>query len=184
MGGCSSLLPLSLTALSCLLLLSSSQRVMACLQDNEAVLEHLMARRDVKRALAVLRRPNVSQELLYKFAPALMEAAPEEAVTAFITAQPALDAPRCLLLPMTACLPSAAPRTHLTPGRLLSLNSVILQHVLWAPLRIAKSDDLPSTGCHKCAVHCNEPAACSLATTPIPLLLVVQAAAADHAAPQ
>ena len=179
------MLPLSLTALSYLLLLLSSQWVMARLQDNEAVLEHLMARRDVKRALAVLRRPNVSQELLYKFAPALMEAAPEEAVTAFITAQPALDAPRCLLPPITACLPSAAPRTHLTPGRLLAPNSVILQHVLWAPLCIAKSDCLPppSTGCHQCAAHRHKPAACSLATTPIPLQLVMQAAAAGYAAP-
>ena len=120
----------------------------ACPQDNEAVLEHLMARRDVKRALAVLRRPNVSQELLYKFAPALMEAAPEEAVTAFITAQPALDAPRCLLPPIPACLRSAALCTHLIPRRLPPSDPVSLQHILSAPLCIAKLVclTLPSAG--------------------------------------
>ena len=182
------MLPLSLTALRCVSLLLS-QWVRACLQDNEAVLEHLMARRDVKRALAVLRRPNVSQELLYKFAPALMEAAPEEAVTAFITAQPALDAPRCLLPPIPARLPSAAPRTHLTPRRLLPSNSVTLQHVLWAPLCISElgCSPLPRTG--QAATHALQtvtklqPAACSLVTHPVPLQLVMQAAAAAHAAP-
>ena len=148
-----------------------------------------MARRDIKRALAVLRRPNVSQELLYKFAPALMEAAPEEAVTAFITAQPALDAPRCLLPPIPACLPSAALHTHLTLKRLPPSNSVSLQHVLGAPLCIAESDCFTFPTIGQAARHALptvttlQPAVCSLATTPVPLQLVMLAAAAGHAAP-
>lgn len=39
------------------------------LQDNETVLEYLLQRGEAAKALAVLRRPNVSQELAYKFAP-------------------------------------------------------------------------------------------------------------------
>jgi len=45
------------------------------LQDNEAVLEYLVEivqKGDAKRALALLRRPDVSQELFYKFAPGLI----------------------------------------------------------------------------------------------------------------
>ncbi|KXZ53919.1 hypothetical protein GPECTOR_6g837 [Gonium pectorale] len=48
------------------------------------------------RALTVLRSPSVSRELLYKFAPALVAAAAEEAVDAFIAERPPLD-PRRLL---------------------------------------------------------------------------------------
>ena len=39
-----------------------------------------MQRGDAKRALAILRRPDVSHELLYKFAPGLMAIAPSEVV--------------------------------------------------------------------------------------------------------
>lgn len=39
------------------------------LQDNETVLEYLLQRGEASKALAVLRRPGVSQELVYKFAP-------------------------------------------------------------------------------------------------------------------
>jgi hypothetical protein len=38
-------------------------------QDNETVLEYLLQRGEALKALAVLRRPGVSQELVYKFAP-------------------------------------------------------------------------------------------------------------------
>ena len=40
------------------------------MQDNETVLEYLLQRGEALKALAVLRRPGVSQELVYKFAPA------------------------------------------------------------------------------------------------------------------
>lgn len=53
------------------------------LQDNEAVLEYLLQREDAGRAISLLRRPDVSQELLYKFAPGLMALAPEETVQPF-----------------------------------------------------------------------------------------------------
>ena len=42
------------------------------LQDNETVLEYLLQRGEALKALAVLRRPGVSQELVYKFAPVLL----------------------------------------------------------------------------------------------------------------
>jgi len=58
------------------------------------VVEHLVARGDGTRALALLRRPDVPRELAYKFAPALMAAAPGAAVDAWLAAQPPLD-PRC-----------------------------------------------------------------------------------------
>ena len=38
-------------------------------QDNETLLEYLLQRGEESRALAVLRRPNISHELIYKFAP-------------------------------------------------------------------------------------------------------------------
>lgn len=56
-------------------------------QDNEAVLEYLLQRGEAGRALAVLRRPGVSPELLYKFAPALVAAAPGATVDAWLAAQ-------------------------------------------------------------------------------------------------
>jgi hypothetical protein len=51
------------------------------------VLEYLLQRREAGRALAVLRRPGVSPELLYKFAPALVAAAPGPTVDAWLAAQ-------------------------------------------------------------------------------------------------
>lgn len=44
-----------------------------------------------QRALEVLRRPSVSQELHYKFAPALVALAPELTVQAWMDAQPPLE---------------------------------------------------------------------------------------------
>ena len=38
-------------------------------QDSETLLEYLLQRGEESRALAVLRRPNISHELIYKFAP-------------------------------------------------------------------------------------------------------------------
>jgi len=52
--------------------------------DNETVIEHLMQRGEVSRALGVLRRPNVSLELVYKFAPVLIVASPTATVDAWI----------------------------------------------------------------------------------------------------
>ena len=44
-----------------------------------------------ERALEVLRKPSVSQELHYKFAPALVALAPQLTVQAWIDAQPPLE---------------------------------------------------------------------------------------------
>ncbi len=44
------------------------------------MLEYLLQREDAERAIALLRRPDVSQELFYKFAPGLMALAPQETV--------------------------------------------------------------------------------------------------------
>ena len=63
-------------------------------QDWEAVVEFLMQRGEAERALPVLRRPGVSQELWYKFAPTLMLLAPGPTVDAWMAAQPPLDPPR------------------------------------------------------------------------------------------
>ena len=68
------------------------------MQDWEAVVEYLMQRGEAERALPVLRRPGVSQELWYKFAPTLMLLAPRPTVDAWMTAQPPLDPPRCALI--------------------------------------------------------------------------------------
>eukprot|EP00210_Caulerpa_lentillifera_P005686 g5438.t1 len=64
--------------------------------DHEALLESLMQRGDIRRALAVMRLPSVSRELVYKFAPDLMSKAPALAVDFWISQQPSLD-PRRLL---------------------------------------------------------------------------------------
>lgn len=56
--------------------------------------EHLVSRGEAGRALALLRRPDTPRELAYKFAPALMAAAPRATVDFCIAAQPPLD-PRC-----------------------------------------------------------------------------------------
>ena len=50
------------------------------MQDAEAVLELLVQRGEARKALAVLRQPNLSPELAYKFAPPLMAAAPSDTV--------------------------------------------------------------------------------------------------------
>lgn len=63
-------------------------------QDWEAVVEYLMQRGEAERALPVLRRPGVSLELWYKFAPALMALAPALTVDAWMAAHPPLDPPR------------------------------------------------------------------------------------------
>lgn len=60
-------------------------------------MEHLVARGDAGRALALLRLPGTPRELAYKFAPALMAASPSAAVDAWLAAQPPLD-PRCAFL--------------------------------------------------------------------------------------
>ena len=74
--------------------LLKSQGCGMCVQDWEAVVEYLMQRGEADRALPVLRRPGVSQELWYKFAPTLMLLAPAATVDAWMTAQPPLAPPR------------------------------------------------------------------------------------------
>ncbi|KAK9789373.1 hypothetical protein WJX73_010275 [Symbiochloris irregularis] len=65
-------------------------------QDSEAVLELLVQRGEIPQALAVLRQPNLSRELVYKFAPPLMAAAPADTVDAWIAAQPPLESRQLL----------------------------------------------------------------------------------------
>ena len=72
-----------------------SSMAYSSVQDNEAILEYLVQHGEATRALAVLRRPGVSPELSYKFAPALMGLAPGDAVDAWMAASPPLDPRRC-----------------------------------------------------------------------------------------
>lgn len=67
-----------------------------CRGDWESLLEYLLQRQEAERALEVLRRPSVSPELYYKFAPALVAQAPALTVQAWIDVQPPLE-PRRLL---------------------------------------------------------------------------------------
>ena len=94
-------------------------------QDSEAVLEHLVTRGEAGRALALLRRPGVSQELSYKFAPALVAAAPAEAVDAWMAAQPALNPRHVLSTPWHARF-DASCRICASPA--LPLGLMILSH--------------------------------------------------------
>ncbi|WIA14238.1 hypothetical protein OEZ85_002776 [Tetradesmus obliquus] len=65
--------------------------------DQEALLEYLMRNKDgATRALGVLRKPSVGPQLVYKFAPELLAAAPQETVDFLIAAGSTLD-PRQLL---------------------------------------------------------------------------------------
>ncbi|PSC73297.1 vacuolar sorting-associated 18-like protein [Micractinium conductrix] len=67
-----------------------------CRGDWESLLEYLLQRGEAEKALEVLRRPSVSPELYYKFAPALVAQAPELTVQAWMDVQPPLE-PRRLL---------------------------------------------------------------------------------------
>jgi hypothetical protein len=88
------------------------------------VVEHLVARGDAPRALTLLRRPGTPRELTYKFAPALMAAAPDAAVDAWLQAQPPLD-PRCAAAgpccdrERTTALSHTPPRVQLCTSRQL-----------------------------------------------------------------
>lgn len=61
------------------------------MQDSESAVEALVERGHAAAALAVLRRPGLSQELSYKFAPQLVSMAPAESVDAWMAAQPPMD---------------------------------------------------------------------------------------------
>ncbi|CAD7699110.1 unnamed protein product [Ostreobium quekettii] len=67
-----------------------------CRRDHETLLECLMQRGDVLRALGVMRLPSVPRELVYKFAPHLMGLAPGLAVELWMQQQPPLDPKRLL----------------------------------------------------------------------------------------
>lgn len=63
-----------------------------CRQDHETLLECLMQRGDVRKAVGVMRLPRVSRELVYKFAPDLMTLAPAQAVEFWMSQRnPPLD---------------------------------------------------------------------------------------------
>eukprot|EP00877_Chromochloris_zofingiensis_P007678 jgi/Chrzof1/3163/Cz12g14060.t1 len=65
--------------------------------DHESLLEYLMQRPDgAIRALGVLRKPSVSTELVYKFAPAMVSQATSETIDFWIACRDKLD-PRRLL---------------------------------------------------------------------------------------
>lgn len=61
-------------------LLVTVEELVSNLQDDEAVLDYLVLRGETEQALAILRRPGVSQELVYKFSPSLMAQAPHATV--------------------------------------------------------------------------------------------------------
>ncbi|KAK9832068.1 hypothetical protein WJX81_003754 [Elliptochloris bilobata] len=116
-------------------------------QDNEAVLEYLLQRGEAGRALAVLRRPGVSPELLYKFAPALVAAAPGPTVDAWLAAQPPLE-PRRLLPALLRLGEAGAPKQARTDalryvrfcvGRLGSTDAAV--HNLAVALYAAAEDE-------------------------------------------
>ncbi|EFN52342.1 hypothetical protein CHLNCDRAFT_139164 [Chlorella variabilis] len=80
-----------------------------CRGDWEGLLEYLLQRGEAERALEVLRRPSVSPELHYKFAPALVAAAPQLTVQAWVDAQPPLEPRRasaCVQLGCVRLLPA------------------------------------------------------------------------------
>jgi vacuolar protein sorting-associated protein 18 len=64
--------------------------------DHETVLELLVQRREAERAIEVLRKPSVSPELAYRYAPSLVSLAPAQTVQAWIEASPPLDSRRLL----------------------------------------------------------------------------------------
>ncbi|GAX74136.1 hypothetical protein CEUSTIGMA_g1585.t1 [Chlamydomonas eustigma] len=78
--------------------------------DHEAVLEYLMLHpTSASKALAVMRKPSCSTELIYKFAPALVMAITEEAMDFFITAKPPLDARRLIPAMIKFCDEASSP---------------------------------------------------------------------------
>mmetsp|Transcript_23999 Transcript_23999/g.66689 ORF Transcript_23999/g.66689 Transcript_23999/m.66689 type:complete len:1007 (-) Transcript_23999:341-3361(-) len=107
-------------------------------EDSETVIEHLMQRGEVKRALGVLRRPNTSLELVYKFAPVLLAAVPGEAVDSWIHAADRLD-PRRL---MPALLRSDE------PGATAAVRAAALRYIEYC-FRQLECDD---TALHNLAV--------------------------------
>ncbi|GBF90405.1 hypothetical protein Rsub_03401 [Raphidocelis subcapitata] len=77
--------------------LEELQHYAAARGDDEGHLEHLLGRHDgAARALAVLRKPSVGAELVYRFAPPVMAQAPDDAVDFFISRGASLE-PRRLL---------------------------------------------------------------------------------------
>ena len=76
--------------------------------DFEMVLEILMQQGQAERALEVLRKPSVSPELAYRYAPALVAIAPAQTVQSWIEASPPLD-PRRLLPALLHLTEKSAP---------------------------------------------------------------------------
>ncbi|EFJ45682.1 hypothetical protein VOLCADRAFT_105888 [Volvox carteri f. nagariensis] len=105
--------------------------------DHEGLLEQLMARPQpggAVRALAVLRSPSVSRELVYKFAPGLVAAAAGEAVDFFIAQRPPLDPRRLLPALLRYGEPDSPPmaRRH------------VLRYVEFAIEELGATDRLPT----------------------------------------
>lgn len=73
--------------------------------DHESELEFLVQQGKAERALDILRKPSVAQDLAYKYAPSLMALAPSQTVYAWMNASPPLDAVKIL----PALLPYADP---------------------------------------------------------------------------
>ena len=79
--------------------------------DAEAVLEHLVAARDARGALAALRAAAGAADLAPRFAPALFHAAPDAAVDAWLDADPPLD-PDALLPALARARVAGAPQVE------------------------------------------------------------------------
>lgn len=114
-----------------------------CRGDSEAVLEHLLAAGEAERALEVLRKPSVSDELTYKFAPALVAAAPEATIQAWIDAYPPLN-PRRLLPALLHLGELANPNCQVT----IRKRNEALKYIRHCIFRLGTSD----TAVHNCMV--------------------------------
>lgn len=78
--------------------------------DHAAVLEALLQRPDgASRALSILRKPSCPAELIYRFAPGLMVAAPGACVDLLISTRPPLDPRRLIPALLRFGQPGASP---------------------------------------------------------------------------
>ncbi|GMH42479.1 hypothetical protein BSKO_10398 [Bryopsis sp. KO-2023] len=130
-----------------------------CRHDHETLLECLMQRGDVRRALGVMRLPKVSRELVYKFAPDLMSLAPGLAVDFWLSQKnPPLD-PRRLL-------------AALVPFGDYSSNEDARKHAL----RFIEFS-INALGCHDSAIHNLAIALYSLDDDELPLVKFIRQSA-------
>ncbi|MEW5309299.1 MAG: hypothetical protein WDW38_001194 [Sanguina aurantia] len=119
----------------------------ACRNDTEGLLEVLTSRPGgTARALAVLRKPSVSPELVYKFAPSLVASGVEATVDFLITQQPPLDPRRLIpaLLRFGDGPRGGGGRGAQCPGSAAAQQQHVLRYVEFA---------VDTLGCQDSAVH-------------------------------